>query len=189
MPLLLILPPIFFNPPPIIHTPLWCPIAIYSHVTDSLVCSDKYSLSLIARRRKGGGGAAGKRGRGKRGWVFLLVEKVKDDREAKLCVYPCFSLFLPASLWWSGGQTGMGGGRWLRWRKGGGGQGKLCWPSCILAIRSRRLVGIGQVWVTLSAGYAVQLCLYVAQAQFGTCITYMPTLKLVCISLASRQVM
>lgn len=40
-----------------------------------------------------------------------------------------------------------------------------CWSSCVLPIGGRGVVGIGQVRVSLSAGYAVQLCLDIAEAQ------------------------
>lgn len=93
MPLLLILPPISFNPPPIIHTSLWCPIAIYSHVTDSLECSDKYSLSLIAWRRKGGGGAAEKGVEGREGEFFSLWRKLKTTGRQSCASTPAFPSF------------------------------------------------------------------------------------------------
>lgn len=43
-------------------------------------------------------------------------------------------------------------------------------PSCVLAVSSRRLVGVRQVRVGLPAGDAVQLSLDITQAQFGTCV-------------------
>lgn len=56
-------------------------------------------------------------------------------------------------------------------RQGGReGGGQTVVPSCVLAIGGGRLVGVGQVRVRLSAGYAVQFCLYVPQAQFGGCV-------------------
>ncbi len=71
----------------------------------------------------------------------------------------------------------------VRWRRGcgrgRGEQSEVCWSSCVLAVGGRRLVGIGQVWISLPAGYAVQLRLYIAQAQLRTCITYIQTCKLV----------
>lgn len=84
----------------------------------------------------------------------------------------------------SGGWKGKGGGRMTGGGRGGAGrgeggkgkkkkkkegQGRVRWPSCVLAVGSRRLIGVGQVRVGLSAGDAVQLGLDVAQAQFGTC--------------------
>lgn len=55
-----------------------------------------------------------------------------------------------------------------RGRREGGGQTAV--PSCVLAVGGGRLIGVGQVRVRLSAGYAVQFCLYVPQAQFGGCV-------------------
>lgn len=65
----------------------------------------------------------------------------------------------------------MGGVRWGGVRRAG----QTAVPSCILAVSGGRLIGIGQVRVRLSAGYAVQFCLYVSQAQFGGCVGFTQT--------------
>lgn len=171
---------------------------MYSHETGSLVCnSDKIlALSIIARRKEGRGG--GKWNRRRQCELLLLREKVKDDGVAKLCVYPCFSPCIPLSpsiclmerrLRAEGGRAwdvehDLGGGGRRGEKKNGA---KVCWPSCVLAISSRRLVGIGQVRVSLSTWYAVQLCLYIAQAQFGTCIGYTYTKKNECTCHTAKQ--
>lgn len=62
-----------------------------------------------------------------------------------------------------GGEVGVAGERERE-----GEQGEVRWSSCVLAVGGRRVVGIGQVRVSLPAGYAVQLRLYVAQAQLRT---------------------
>lgn len=90
---------------------------------------------------------------------------MKDDGGGKLCAYIPLSPGISVMEWreeeqrrWKVTEVGWGEGE----------RGEVCWSSCVLAVGSRGVVGIGQVRVSLPAGYAVQLCLYVAQAQLRT---------------------
>lgn len=90
----------------------------------------------------------------------------KEDRGANLRVCPLlFPLIHPSFSQHpgdgvgveSGGWKGKGGGRMTGGGRGGAGrgeggkgkkkkeQGRVRWPSCVLAVGSRRLVGVGQV--------------------------------------------
>lgn len=105
---------------------------------------------------------------------------MKDDREANLCIHPSIS---PASAFSphlsdtvEEGKSSDEGVTTEEECRGCGGQGgekrrekgEVCWFSCVLAVGGRGLVGTGQVRVALPTRYAVQLCLYIAQAQLRT---------------------
>lgn len=140
--------------------PHWFPTPIYSHITALYATVTNTRPRPNSHEEKREEHEIWKKTCGKRGRVFLV----------RPCISPT-SLFLPASLWLSGGWEW-----WVRWwrvtevRKERREQSEVCWSSCILAVGGRCLVGIGQVRVSLPTGYAVQLCLYIAQTQLGTCV-------------------